>query len=69
MIEKIILICFAIGYYLFSVFLVISYIQEEKKYSFLSALYNVLITMIAAPIGVPILLGIKIGLLLKEDKV
>ena len=68
MITEIILIIFAIFYYLFSVFLFATIVQDiNKKYTTLQILGMVVDTMIIAPIAVPIILGIKLGKWIKNN--
>ena len=67
MIAEIILIIFAIVYYLFSTFLISTYIQEtDKKEDSITILGNVLMCCLS-PFVVPIILGIKMGQCIKDD--
>ena len=67
MITEIILIIFAIVYYLFSVFFVATIVQDtNKKYTFLQVIGMVLCTMLIAIVITPIILAIKIGEAINE---
>ena len=62
MVTEIILVIFAILYYLFSVFFFATIVQDvNKKYTILQILGMVVYTMIISPIATPIMLGIKVG--------
>ena len=68
MTTEIILIIFAYVYYVFSVFLFATIIQDiNKKHTILQILGMVVETMILSPIAVPIILGIEIGEYIKEN--
>ena len=68
MITESILIVFAIVYYVFSVFLFATIIQDvNKKHTIPQILGMVVEIMILSPIAVPIILGIKIGEATKEN--
>ena len=67
MVTEIILVLFAIVYYLFSVFFVATIVQDTtKKYNFLQIIVMVLSTMLIAVIITPIILAIKIGEAINE---
>lgn len=63
MITEIILVIFAILYYLFSIFVFATCIQEESEDT--DSIYSILeylaIVVFISPIIVPIIFGIKIG--------
>ena len=68
MITEIILIIFAIAYYVFSVFLFATIIQDvNKKYTTLQILGMAVETMILSPIAIPIILGIELGEWIKNN--
>ena len=68
MITEIILIVFAIAYYVFSVFLFATLIQDVKKrHTAFQILGMLVVTMILSPIAVPIILGIEIGEAIKDN--
>ena len=68
MITEIILTVFAIVYYLFSVFLFATVIQDTNKRCIgLQILGMVLMTLVIAPIATPIILGIEIGECIKNN--
>lgn len=68
MITEIVLILFALCYYLFCVFLFATYIQDtNKKYGYWQIAKMCTITIIIAPIALPILFGIAIGQALKDE--
>lgn len=67
MITEIIFIVFAIVYYLFSVFFIATIVEDtNKKYNFLQIIVMVLSTMLIAVVITPIILGIKIGEVIKN---
>jgi len=67
MITEIILVLFAIIYYLFSVFSFATIIQDtNKRHTGLQILGMVLMSMTLAPIAIPIILGIEIGEWIKD---
>ena len=62
MIVTIIVVLFAIFYWLFCVFLFATYMQDEvMKYCWLLRLVFAIEILIFAPVFVPIMLGIDIG--------
>ena len=67
MITEIILIIFAIIYYVFSTFFFAVYIADEK-YSDPMAWGLAIVTMFIAPVIVPVILGAKLGELLNKHK-
>lgn len=66
MITEIILIIFAIAYYLFSVFLVATLIQDVNNHSIRYIIKCLILTIIVSSIATPIILGIEIGESIKE---
>ena len=70
MITEIILIIFAIAYYLFSTFMLATLIQDiNKKYTSLQLLGMILLTLLVAPIVTPIVLGIELGVDIREKQI
>ena len=70
MITEIILMIFATCYYMFSVFLMATLIQDtNKRYTGLQLLGMVVLTILTAPTAIPIILGIEIGQAIKQDDV
>ena len=68
MITEIILIIFAILYYLFSMFLFATIVQDvNKKHTALQILGMVVKTVILSPIATPIMLGIELGEWIKNN--
>ena len=67
MITEIILVLFAILYYLFSVAMFGAYIQKPENISFVDALGRLTITILFSPIATPIMLGIEIGEWIKNN--
>lgn len=68
MITEIILMIFAIAYYLFSVFLFATIIQDvDKTYTIAQVVGMSVITVVVSPIAVPIILGIEIGECIKDN--
>lgn len=67
MITEIILVIFAIVYYLFSVAMFGAYIQETENISFVDALGRLTVTILFSPIAVPVILGIKLGDWIKNN--
>lgn len=68
MVTEIILIIFAILYYLFSMFLFATIIQDVNKKHTAFQIFGMLIeTMILSPIATPIILGIKLGEWIKNN--
>jgi len=68
MITEIILVIFAILYYLFSVFLFATIVQDVNKIHTEFQILGMLVEiMILSPIAVPIILGIKLGEWLKNN--
>ena len=68
MVTTIILSIFAICYYLFCVFLSISYIEDSifmERWHI--KMFSLMANMIIAPIAVPIMLGIYIGTKWKNE--
>ena len=66
MLVEIILYVFAIIYYVFSTLAFAEY-MSDKHISSLKAVFLTFITMIVAPIFVPIVAGIKVGLWMKGE--
>jgi len=68
MITEIILVIFAILYYLFSMFLFATIVQDVNKIHTEFQILGMLVEiMILSPIAVPIILGIKLGEWLKNN--
>ncbi len=67
MITEIILVIFAILYYLFSVAMFGAYVQDVEDTSFTSNIGKLIITIIFSPVATPIILGIEIGEWLKNN--
>lgn len=67
MITEIILVIFAILYYLFSVFFIATIIQDIKGNDTLLTTAYFLFTIYLSPIAVPIVLGIELGKLIKNN--
>lgn len=68
MITEIILIIFAIAYYLFSVFFIATIIQDtNKKYNFLQITGMILCIMLIAIVATPIVLSIELGEWIKDN--
>ena len=67
MITEIILVLFAILYYLFSVFVFGTYVQDVKDTSFIGNIGRFIDTIIISPIVTPIILGIKLGEWIKNN--
>lgn len=61
MVTEIILVIFAILYYLFSVAMFGAYIQEPKNMSFIDTFGRLIVTIIFSPIATPLILGIEFG--------
>jgi len=62
MVTEIILVIFAILYYLFSVFFCATLIQEKyRTFTWVGAIVAVIITMAISPIVTPVILGIELG--------
>ena len=67
MITEIILNIFAITYYLFSIVLFATYIQDVNKTDTIAKVIAMsIITMVISPIAVPIILGIELGKWIKN---
>ena len=68
MVTEIILVIFAILYYLFSMFLFATIIQDvNKNHTEFQILGMIVEIMILSPIAVPIILGIKLGKWIKNN--
>ena len=68
MVTEIILVIFAILYYLFSMFLFATIIQDvNKNHTEFQILGMIVEIMILSPIAVPIILGIKLGKWIKTN--
>ena len=67
MVTEIILIIFAIIYYLFSVFFIATALLDINDYSIWGAITTFLIAIMIAPIIVPIILGIGLGEWIKNN--
>ena len=67
MITEIILVIFAIIYYLFSVFLVATLIQDVNNHSIWYMIKCLILTIIVSPIATPIILGIEIGQAIRDN--
>lgn len=68
MITEIILIVFAIAYYLFSIFMFVTYMIDERKRHTAFQIFSLLVgAMTISPIAVPIILGIEIGEAIKDN--
>lgn len=68
MITEIILIIFAITYYVFSIALFATYIQDvNKTYTITKVIGMSIIIMVISPIAVPIILGITLGEAIKDN--
>lgn len=67
MITDIILIFFAICYYLFSVFAFMALVPKEEEESSIVTFGKVILCTTIAPIAMPMFLGIKIGYSYKKD--
>lgn len=68
MITETILILFAIVYYLFSVFFMATIVQDtNEKYTFLQIIGILFQIMLIAFIVTPIILGIKLGEVIKNN--
>lgn len=66
MITEIILIIFAIVYYLFSTIFFASYISNDDYNPFIPIILSV-VTMVVAPIATPVILGFKLGKIIKDN--
>ncbi len=67
MVTEIILVIFAIVYYLFSVFLVATLIQDANNDSIWDIIKYLIIIISVSPILTPILFGIVIGIKIGES--
>lgn len=68
MITEIILVTFAILYYLFSMYLFATVIQDtNKRHTGFQILGVILMTLVIAPIATPIILGIELGEWIKNN--
>lgn len=68
MITEIILIIFVIIYYVFSIALFATYIQDvNKTYTITKVIGMLIIIMVISPIAVPIILGITLGEAIKDN--
>ena len=66
MITEIILIIFAIIYYLFSVFFVATLIEEPKD-SIKKFIVHFIFIIFCSPIATPIMFGIELGIAIREN--
>ena len=61
MITEIILVIFAILYYMFSVFFIATVVQDVNNHSIWYIIECLILTVLLSPIATPIILGIKLG--------
>lgn len=66
MIIEIILVIFAIAYYLFSAFFV-AILIEEPEASIKKCIAQIIFVIFCSPIAMPIILGIELGIAIKEN--